>query len=107
MDGQRFDAVTRSLATRQTRRGTLRRLAAATGALIAAGIPGAKQGRIQLRLHRLRLRHRDAPSLQQWARLLRLQPRHAGRRRGLLEPGGLLRGVCWLGRILHRFLQLG
>jgi hypothetical protein len=39
MDGQRFDAVARSLATRQTRRGTLRRLAAATGALIAAGIP--------------------------------------------------------------------
>ncbi|MDF2758283.1 MAG: hypothetical protein K0S99_915, partial [Thermomicrobiales bacterium] len=32
MDGQRFDAVARSLATRQTRRGTLRRLAAATGA---------------------------------------------------------------------------
>jgi hypothetical protein len=39
MDGQRFDAVTRSLATRQTRRGTLRRLAAAAGALLAAGVP--------------------------------------------------------------------
>jgi hypothetical protein len=39
MDGQQFDAVTRSLATRQTRRGTLRRLATAVGALIVAGIP--------------------------------------------------------------------
>ena len=40
MDGQRFDAVARLLATRQTRRGTLRRLVAATGALMAAAIPG-------------------------------------------------------------------
>ena len=40
MDGQRFDAVARSLATRQTRRGTLRRLAAASGALMARAIPG-------------------------------------------------------------------
>jgi hypothetical protein len=39
MDGQRFDAVARSLATRQTRRGTLRRLVAVAGALIAAGLP--------------------------------------------------------------------
>ena len=45
--------------------------------------------------------------MQQWARLLCLQPRHAGRRRGLLEPGGLLRGVRWLGRVLLRLLQLG
>ena len=45
MDGQRFDAVTRSLATRQTRRGTLRRLAAAAGALIAAGIPARSKSR--------------------------------------------------------------
>ncbi len=39
MDGQRFDAVTRSLATRQTRRATLRRAAAAVGALIVASVP--------------------------------------------------------------------
>ena len=52
MDGQRFDAVARSLATRQTRRGTMRRLAAATGALIAAGILGVGHDRrcVSLRL---------------------------------------------------------
>jgi hypothetical protein len=48
---------------------------------------GAKQGWIQLRLHWLRLRYRDAPSLQWRARLLRLHPGHAWRSRGLLEPG--------------------
>ena len=48
---------------------------------------GAKQGWIQLRLHWLRLRYRDAPSLQWWARVLRVQPGHAWRSRGLLEPG--------------------
>jgi hypothetical protein len=40
MDGQQFDAMTRSMATRQTRRGTLRRLAAAAGALVVASVPG-------------------------------------------------------------------
>ena len=39
MDGQRFDRVARSLATRQTRRGTVQRLAAVAGAMIAAGLP--------------------------------------------------------------------
>jgi len=39
MDGDRFDAATRSLAGRQTRRGTLRGLAAGVGALLAASIP--------------------------------------------------------------------
>jgi hypothetical protein len=48
---------------------------------------GAKQGRIQLRLHRLRLRYWDAPSLQWRARVLRVHPGHAWRSRGLLEPG--------------------
>jgi hypothetical protein len=39
MDGERFDAVARSLATRQTRRGALRRIAAAAGALLALALP--------------------------------------------------------------------
>lgn len=39
MDGDRFDAVTRGLGARQTRRGSLRRLAAAAGALFAASMP--------------------------------------------------------------------
>ena len=43
MDAQRFDTMTRSLATRQTRRGTLRRLTAVAGALVAAGIPSRSE----------------------------------------------------------------
>lgn len=39
MDGERFDAVTRALAVRQSRRGVTRRLAVAVGALVVAGLP--------------------------------------------------------------------
>jgi len=39
MDGERFDAVARSLASRLSRRGSVRRLAAVAGALIALGVP--------------------------------------------------------------------
>ena len=39
MDGEHFDAVTRSLVSRQTRRGLLKRLAAAVGALLIATLP--------------------------------------------------------------------
>ena len=87
MDGQRFDAVARSLATRQTRRGTLRRLAAATGALIAAGIPARSKAGHNCTYIGCGCATGTLPSLQRWTRLLRVHPRHAGRRRGLLEPG--------------------
>jgi len=39
MDGQRFDAAIRALAVRKSRRGTLRTVAAATGALFVASLP--------------------------------------------------------------------
>jgi hypothetical protein len=43
MDGERFDAVARSLASRLSRRGSLRRLIAAAGALLALGRPAASE----------------------------------------------------------------
>jgi hypothetical protein len=39
VDGEHFDAVTKSLGSRQTRRGLLKRLAAAVGALLIAALP--------------------------------------------------------------------
>ncbi|MFN8593078.1 MAG: hypothetical protein U0031_16605 [Thermomicrobiales bacterium] len=39
MDGQRFDAVTRSLASLESRRSIVRRLILAAGALFAAALP--------------------------------------------------------------------
>ena len=39
MDGRRFDGMTRSLATQQTRRGVLRRLIALASALVLAMLP--------------------------------------------------------------------